>query len=394
MRIVFVTSRFPYPVEKGDKLRAFHQIRILSQHHEVHLVAISHQRIEPDHLQAMHPFCTTVKVFYVNHWLWPLQLVTGWLAGLPLQISYFLDRTIKRKVQYHIIHLNPDHVICQLIRASPYVRALPFPKTLDYMDVFSEGMKQWADKYGVLGFPFRWEAQRLAAYERSIYKDFDKHTIISQQDRARLKLVSAEQVAIIPNGVDESFFHFPKKPDPAYDLVFVGNLGYGPNKEAALTLAHQVLPALHQRGLKAKVLIAGARPGSKISRLKKLPDVTVKGWVEDIREAYADGRIFVAPMFSGLGLQNKILEAMAMGLPCITTPMVNNAIGAEPGKEIIIARTVEDIVDEIERLMRAPERAAQMAQAAERFVTSHFRWEDQVGKLEKFIKTPYVFATR
>jgi len=144
VRIVFVTSRFPYPVEKGDKLRAFHQIRMLSVHHEIHLVSISHHTIAPEHLNAMAPYCKTIKVFQIHNWLLPLQLVLGWIEGLPLQVSYFLDRTIKRKVQYHIIHLEPDHVICQLIRASSYVRALPFPKTLDYMDVFSEGMFQLA----------------------------------------------------------------------------------------------------------------------------------------------------------------------------------------------------------------------------------------------------------
>lgn len=392
MRIVFVTSRFPYPVEKGDKLRAFHQIRVMSRRHELHLVAISHHPIAAEHLKAMEPYCASVKIFYINSWTWPLQLAAGWLAGLPLQVSYFLDRTIKRKVQYHIIQLNPDHVICQLVRATPYVRALPFPKTLDYMDVFSEGMRQWADKYGLFGIPFGWEAKRLSAYERTVYKDFDKHTIISLQDRSRLKLASANQVAIIPNGVDETFYQTQRNPNPAFDLVFVGNLGYGPNKEAAQILVHDILPELSKRGLELKVLIAGARPGRKVMNLHA-KNVVVKGWVEDIREAYADGRIFVAPMFSGLGLQNKILEAMAMGLPCVTTKMVNNAIGAEAGKEILVADTVEEMATLIERLIKNPGWLDQVSSAAKEFVMTHYRWEDQVEKLEQFIQAKNVYAT-
>jgi len=381
VRIVFVTSRFPYPVEKGDKLRAFHQIRVLSEHHEIHLVAISHQHVSDEDLQAMHPYCTSVKVFYINKWLLPFQLAMGWLGGLPLQVSYFLDRTIKRKVQYHIIHLDPDHVICQLIRASPYVRALPFRKTLDYMDVFSEGMRQVKEKYGVFGFPFRWEAQRLAAYERTIYKDFDKHSIISKQ------------VAVIPNGVDESFLHYEQKKSPSHDLVFVGNLGYGPNKEAVDILVNKIVPALKQKGLHPKVLIAGARPGRRILGMNN-SEVTVRGWVEDIREAYADGRIFVAPMFSGLGLQNKILEAMAMGLPCVTTSMVNNAIGAEHGKEIIVVDTVKEMTAWIERLLHNTEMHDRISVAAKEFVMTHYRWEEQVHKLDEFIQSKNVYATR
>lgn len=393
MRIVFVTSRFPYPVEKGDKLRAFHQIRVLSQHHEVHLVAISHHTVDPEAIKAMEPYCTSIRVFYIHSWLVPIHLALGWLEGLPLQVSYFLDRTIKRKVQYHIIQLEPDHVICQLIRASTYVRALPFPKTLDYMDVFSEGMRQWAEKYRPFGFAFRWEAERLTAFERTIYKDFDKHTIISSQDRNRLKLASHDQILVVPNGVDNRFFESRQKAEPDFDLVFVGNLGYGPNKAAARFLVRVLLPVLRQRGLQVRILLAGARPGKGVKRLGLEQDVKVSGWMEDIRDAYADGRIFVAPMFSGLGLQNKILEAMAMGLPCVTTTMVNNAIGARNGTEILVSDTVVGLADHIERLLRDPDFYKEVSEKARTFVRTQYRWEDQVEKLEVFIASKNAYAS-
>jgi len=392
VRIVFVTSRFPYPVEKGDKLRAFHQIRLLSLHHEVHLVAISHCAIAPEHLEAMTPHCKTIQIFQIRKWLLPFHLAIGWLEGLPLQVSYFLDRTIKRQVQYHIIHLEPDHVICQLIRASTYVRALPFSKTLDYMDVFSEGMFQLAKKYYPFGFVFRWEAKRLAAFERTIYKDFDKHTIISKQDRDRLRLATHDQIQVIPNGVDAHFSPASADRKPSFDLVFVGNLGYGPNTAAALYLVKKLLPELERRGIKASLLLAGARPGKKIRQLKSREGVTVKGWVEDIRDAYADGRIFVAPMFSGLGLQNKILEAMAMGLPCVTTVMVNNAIGAQLGKEILVSDTLEGLADHVQQLMGDDQAYRNIATAARAFVVSNYQWEDQVEKLESFISAKNVYA--
>lgn len=366
-------------------MRAFHQIRVLSQHHEIHLVSISHSRVAAEHLQAMAPYCKTIKVFKIHNWLLPLQLAIGWLEGLPLQVSYFLDRTLKRKVQYHIIQLEPDHVITQLIRASTYVRALPFSKTLDYMDVFSEGMLQLAKKYHPFGFVFRWEAKRLAAFERTIYKDFDKHTIISVQDRDRLKLATHDQIMVIPNGVDASFRPRVDGHKPAYDLVFVGNLGYGPNTAAAQYLVTRLLPALELRGLKVSLLLAGARPGRKIRQLRNKEGVTVIGWVEDIRDAYADGRIFVAPMFSGLGLQNKILEAMAMGLPCVTTSIVNNAIGAELGKEILVADTLDGLADHVKRLMEDQQLHTDISTAARAFVVSNYQWEEQVEKLESFI---------
>jgi sugar transferase (PEP-CTERM/EpsH1 system associated) len=385
VRIAFVTSRFPFPVEKGDKLRAFHQIRVLSTRHEIHLVSLSHRKVSKEDLDAMSPYCASVKVFHITRWLMPIQLILGWIEGLPLQVAYFLDRTIKRKVQHYIIRLDPDHVICQLIRAVPYVQALPFSKTLDYMDVFSEGMRQRSRQTTAIGFLFKAEAKRLTQYERTVYKDFDHHVIISDQDKERLKLPSREFITVIPNGVDESFILADSFHKPSFDLVFVGNLGYSPNKEAVKVLALQILPLLKSKGRKVSLLVAGARPGRNILKLNEVSNVEVKGWIDDIRHAYRDGRIFVAPMFTGLGLQNKILEAMAMGVPCITTTMVNNAIGARENEEILIGDTPESIVHHIEYLLDHPEEYARIANNARSFIIVHYQWEDQVRRLEEVL---------
>jgi len=393
VRIAFVTSRFPFPVEKGDKLRAFHQIRLLSRTHEIHLTAVSHRKVAEEDLKAMIPYCKSVKVFRIRWWLIPFNLLMGLWEGLPLQVSYFLDRSIKRKVQYHLIRVEPDHLICQLIRAAPYVTALPFPKTLDYMDVFSEGMRQLSGKYRLMSGLFRFEAKRLAAYERTIYKEFDNHIIISAQDKERLSLPSKEFITVIPNGVDEYFSAADTKV-PGHDLVFVGNLGYGPNKEAVDILVNKLLPALKRKKRNVTLLIAGARPSSKIKRLSLKPQVTLKGWVEDIRDAYQDGRIFVAPMFSGLGLQNKILEAMSMGLPCITTSMVNNAIGAREGEEILIADDVEGMIGHIEYLLDHPDQYHRMAENARAFMSKNFRWEDQVSKMEEVLISKHAYISK
>ncbi len=388
-----MTSRFPFPVEKGDKLRAYHQIRLLSQRHEVHLVALSHGPVPQEAIEAMSVLCASVQIFRVKRWLLPVQMLMGWLEGLPLQVSFFLDRTIKRAVQYHIIQVQPDHVICQLIRAAPYVRALPFPKTLDYMDVFSEGMYQLARKYRLFGFFLRQEAGRLAAFERTVYKDFDRHTIISRQDRDRLKLATAERVAVVPNGVDERFSTYTGVRQPAHDIVFVGNLGYGPNIGAATLLVDHILPGLQASGQHVSLLLAGARPSRRVRALARRPGVTVSGWMADIREAYAAGRIFAAPMMTGLGLQNKILEAMAMGLPCVTTTMVNNAIGARGGEEILIADDAEGFTRTILLLLEDGAFRERVAAAGREFVLANYGWADQVGKLEEVISSKNEFIS-
>jgi glycosyltransferase involved in cell wall biosynthesis len=316
------------------------------------------------------------------------------MEGMPFQVSFFTDRFIKRHLQLHIINIEPDHLICQLIRAAEYVRALPFAKTLDYMDVFSEGMRQMAVRKPLLSFFFLWESKRLAAYERTLYKDFDHHIIISAQDRERLKLPTREHVTVIPNGVDASFLHFESIRKPTHDIVFIGNLGYVPNKYAVRYLTSQILPLLLLLKKDIRILIAGARPGYLMRKWKGNKNVTVRGWVKDIREAYCDGRIFVAPMFSGLGLQNKILEAMALGLPCITTSMVNNAIHAKAGEEIFVADEAGEMVNYIIRLLADPDEYARLASAGKLFVTRHFNWEEHVRRMEEVIQQEKTFYVK
>jgi glycosyltransferase involved in cell wall biosynthesis len=159
-----------------------------------------------------------------------------------------------------------------------------------------------------------------------------------------------------------------------------------------LYLIQEILPLLQVRGLHSKVLIAGARPGRKIRNLEAMHSVTVKGWVEDIREAYADGRIFVAPMFTGLGLQNKILEAMAMGLACVTTSMVNNAIGAVPGEQILLGDSPEQLTHHIEKLLTNEDYRLWIASAGKEFVLKHYQWEDQAARLDAVLVSRNIFV--
>jgi glycosyltransferase involved in cell wall biosynthesis len=241
---------------------------------------------------------------------------------------------------------------------------------------------------------FNMEAKRLAVYERTLYKDFDKHIIISEQDRQRLKLPSKEYITVIPNGVDETFSSDDIQHVKSHDLVFVGNLGYGPNKAAAKFLVHDILPALNKQNRKVNLLIAGARPSNSIRRLASKKNVTVMGWVKDIREAYRDGRIFVAPMLSGLGLQNKILEAMSMGLPCVTTSLVNNAIGAKENEQILIADSVDDFAERILFLLDHPEAYKRIASQGKDFVSSNFKWEHQIRKMEEVINSENAYSSK
>jgi glycosyltransferase involved in cell wall biosynthesis len=266
-----------------------------------------------------------------------------------------------------------------------YVKHIDIPKTLDYQDVFSMGAKRRAESSALLPrLLFRMEYKRLLRYEHDIFKKFDHKTIISQPDRDLLPHPLKNEIAIIPNGVDHNFFS-PVIADKQYDIVFTGNMGYAPNIDAAKFIAEEIFPLVLKRYPGATLLIAGAKPHAKVLALRA-KNIKVTGWLADIRESYASSRIFIAPMRIGTGLQNKLLEAMAMNLPCITSVMANQALGAIPGKEILVGSTSAEFADHIIKLLEDKTFASDLANNGNAFVKNVFSWENSVEVLEKLMK--------
>lgn len=385
MKLVVVTSRFPYPLEKGDKLRLYFQIKHLAQRHEITLLSLADEFVSADSLNHIKSFCNAVHVFPINKNRARWNAIKSLLGKTPLEVSYFFNQKIKRKFEEIIHQVQPDHIYCQLIRMSEYVRHLPYPKSLDYMDAFSIGMQRRADNSNpIFKAIFNRDSSQIADYESVIYHDFNNHMIISEQDRMHLSFFEKERIHVLPNGVDTHFFTPMPEIAKEYDIAFVGNMGYYPNVQAALFLAKKILPKLRTKFPKINLLIAGARPTQEIKNLAS-ENIQVTGWVEDIRTAYASATVFVAPIFYGRGQQNKILEAMAMGIPCITSDQVNEAIGAKNGLSILIANDEESCQEQISLLLKNKELQQKLSQNGLDWIRSNFSWEKYGQQLEDLI---------
>ncbi len=386
MKILVLTSRFPYPLEKGDKLRAFYQIRELSYDHEIILCALSTHKVSEESFQTLAEYCKSIHVFSISTAgsIWNIGM--GLMRGLPVQVGYFFRKNIAHKLERIIEQEQPDHLYCQLIRMSEYVRKKHIPKTLDYMDSFSLGMVRRAAKAPIWQKRFiRWEASLLKKYEKHIYADFDFHTIISNTDREQLSLDTLHEIRIVPNGVDTQYFspvasNLPKEP---VDIAFVGNMGYFPNVHAAKFLALQIMPLIWEQFPNTNLLLAGARPHPSVIALSKDSRINVSGWIPDIRTAYQHARIFVAPLFTGSGQQNKILEAMAMKLPCITTPAVRDAIHLlnTHAPRILTASTAESFAKQTTELLKDPHRCEVIGESNRKWVVEQMSWANAVSKL-------------
>jgi sugar transferase (PEP-CTERM/EpsH1 system associated) len=385
MKMVVLLSRIPYPLEKGDKLRAFYQIKELSKKHEIYLVALNDTRIHPEAMTQLNPFCKEILILNLSLWSRLLGMFYALFKGIPIQCGYFYSPKAKRIFIDFINRIHPDHIYCQIVRVVEYVKELPFPKTLDYQDVFSKGMQRRFEKGSWLTKPLFWvEYRRLMKYEKEVFSLFDHHTIITGVDRDLIPHPEHFKIEVVANGVDFEKFRVYEQPKE-FDLIFSGNMSYPPNIDAAEYIAKQIFPTLKRAYPELKLVICGASPAPKVLALAGL-GITVTGWVDSMVEYYSRSRIFIAPMRLGTGLQNKLIEAMAMKLPCITSSLAGKPLeGVENGKDVIICETASGYVDAVKMVLENRDLYAQIAENGHQFVKQNYNWENTTAQLEQLI---------
>jgi len=381
-------SRFPYPLEKGDKLRAYFQIRELSLEFDITLICISENQPKKEDISELEKYCSEINIHILPKWKSWLSCVLALFIGKPLQIAYFYNYRIHQKIGEKLNQKSPDHIFCQLIRVAEYVKNYhDCPKTLDYMDAFSTGVeRRIAFEPFYLKWLFKIECKRLDEYERLIYDYFEIHTIISEQDKKLMGTALKQSITCIPNGVSDVFFEKITDIEPIYDLVFVGNLNYPPNVEAVKFIINKLLPEAKKKDLNFSFLAAGAEPAKLLLNLmEKSEKFDIHANPRDIRMAYLSGKIFIAPMKIGTGLQNKLLEAMALGIPSITTKLANNALNAVPNESILIA---EDSTDFINQILSLGDKAKydMLSKKGQNFIKENFNWSKVTKPLIDEIK--------
>ena len=387
MKIFVLLPRIPWPLEKGDKLRAYNQIKQLALNNDVILCALNADKDtdKEDAVMALKPYCSSIHFFDINKTSILINLARAFFNGLPIQCGYFYNKKVHKEIHALIKQHKPDMLFGQLLRVAEYIRYEKTPKTIDYQDVFSMGMKRRSDIAPFYLKPiFNMEYNRLRCYEHDIFDDFDVKTIISIQDRDDIDHPKKEEILIVPNGVDHEYYS-PQQQEKKYDIVFTGNMGYAPNVNAVEYLANDILPLVWEKLPDAKMYIAGATPDPRVKKVAS-DRIIISGWLDDMRDAYAQSRIFIAPMRIGTGLQNKLLEAMSMRLPCITTSLANGSLHAEEDKEILVGNNEQELANHIITLLTDKEKAESVAQNGYDFVHRIYDWGEATKIMENEMK--------
>ena len=371
-KIAVILSRFPYPLDKGDKLRAYHQISYLSRFHDIYLYALSDETISVDTLNAVRPFCKDIHIYRLNKVGIILQIIRSFIENIPVQVGYFYSSRLYRKMHTSILSLQPDTVYCQLSRTAYYGKDLPFRNVIDFQDAFSTNYERIQNNFhGLKKFFYKREGRLMKVFEQNMAAWFDETTIISAFDKGKIE-ISPNHIKIVSNGVDTIYFQSKNAPKTC-DLLFSGNLSYLPNRQAVMFLLEKITPKLIACKPDIRIDIVGSS-GDEFRKFESA-NIYIRGWIEDIRESYDSARIFVAPLFTGAGLQNKLLEAMSMGLPCITTSVTNASLLAAENKQVLIANNEDEFVHKIICLLDDTELQKKLASNARNYVTANFSWE-------------------
>jgi sugar transferase (PEP-CTERM/EpsH1 system associated) len=385
VKILAILPRFPYPVDKGDKLRAFHHIKYLAEHHEVSVFALSDEPVSNESLNVLKSFCRNVVVFPLSKSGIFSRLPLNAFSHIPFQTAWHFDATAEKLLLAEIEKTQPDVLFYQLVRTAEFAKHVNLPKVLDLQDPMSENIRLRMNKEPLWKRQvFRMEYKRLLSYETEVAQRFDEICIISERDRKDLPEVAKAKAKIVSNGIDTEYYQPQFNITKTVDLVFVGSMSYVPNIEAARFLVKEILPELVKLGICATVSIVGANPSAEVKALAN-ENITVTGRVPDTRTYYAQARVMVAPMFINTGIQNKILEAAAMGLPVVTTPQANEPIGAEPGTELLLASTAVEFAKQIALLLNNETVAEAIANAGHDFILSKFTWKACGKQLEELL---------
>ena len=374
MKILVVLPRFPHPLDKGDKLRAFHQIRCLSQKHEVYLFCTSDSWVHDDDFEEVKKYCKDIKVVHPNKIVAAWNVLKASLSARSLQVAYWTSKKTVKKFRKFEKKVQPDVLYCQMIRTMKWVRKSATPKVLDFQDALSKNIERRMYHSGwfwkkVLHYEFK----MVRSCEYDAFEYFDAFTIISAPDRDVIPHRRSSEIVVLPNGIDTEYFA-PIDCPKDYDVVFCGNMKYPPNVDAAKYLVNDIMPKVWAKHPESRVLISGTNPTNDVKHLAG-ERVTVTGRVEDIRQSYAKSKVFVAPMRMGSGMQNKLLEAMAMGLPCITSKIASDALDTEADKHLLVGGDADDFAQKISALLDNQSYRTEIADEGNRFVREKFNWE-------------------
>jgi sugar transferase (PEP-CTERM/EpsH1 system associated) len=377
--VLYLAHRFPFPPDKGDRIRTFHVLRSLAKRATVHLACLADEPPADEAIAALRAYCGRVAVVRLDPWSRWIRTVASLALGRTATEGAFQSPALGATVRRWARQTPFRAALASASSMVPYLRLAELrdlPAVIDLVDVDSQ---KWLDYARVDRGPKAWlyrtEGRRLRRLERGLPDWARAVTVVSEAEAALYRAFGpSDRVHAITNGVDlEAFRPVPGTAEGG--VVFVGALDYRPNVDGACWFCQEVWPEIRRRHPQATISLVGRRPSPEVRRLGREPGVEVVGQVPDVRPYLAGAAVAVVPLRIARGVQNKVLEALAMGKAVVASPPALEGLPAEPGVHALMASTPAEWADQVSRLLDDECLRRQFGSAGRRYVEEHHRWE-------------------
>lgn len=391
MKILFIANRFPYPPFRGDKLKIYNLCKRLSVKHEVHLITFMENSSDLQYLEELKPIFKTIELVQLPKWKSIIHVALGLFTDKPLQIQYFKSSIFKRKIDALLSNEKFDAVHVQHIRMAQYAEGFKNQyRILDLPDAFS---LYWQRRKLIPRSFFSRlldsiESKRVIRYEKYVLKEFDLNLVCSQEDLNFLKEAHGNSnIALLPNGVDTDQFKAGEHDySHAHTLLFTGNMDYDPNVDAVLYFCSDVFPIIQKQFPEIKFVIAGQRPIEKVKALDNGRSIVVTGFIQNLSETYNSASVVVAPLRFGAGTQNKVLEAMSMGIPVVCSNIGFEGLGINDGEGAFMRIGAEDFAKQVIDLLNDQALREKTGKKGIEVIQKSFSWDTIAVTLEGFLQ--------
>lgn len=390
MNVLYLCHRFPFPPKRGGKIRPFNMIRHLSANgHRVTVCSLARSPQEAEEARGIAPYCADYSMAQVADPLQTLRMIVRLPLRTPSSMGYFYSPSLAQRVSRLLSERKWDLIFVHCSSVAQYVEQVNgVPKILDFGDMDSQKWLEYANyKPFPLSLGYRLEGNKMLAAEKRLARKFDLCTATT---RAEWETLDSYRTGVatdwFPNGVDADFFCPADEPYDPDTLSFIGRMDYYPNQECMTRFCQQVWPLLRLRRPQIRLLIIGADPSPAMRRLGDLPGVTVTGSVADVRPFVRQSALMVAPLNIARGTQNKILEAMAMGVPVVTSRVAAGGVDAEADQHFVVADTVEEYCSAILRILDDPSERQRLAIAGRQRMLSNHAWPHSMARLDRIIE--------
>jgi sugar transferase (PEP-CTERM/EpsH1 system associated) len=386
---MYLCHRFPYPPRRGGKIRPFNMIKHLSASHEVTVASLTRSAEEARDAAGIAPYCARYEMAQVRAPIQVGRMLLRVPTATPSSMGFFYSPDLARKVRRLLEHDRFDLIFVHCSSVAQYVAGVRgTPKILDFGDMDSQKWLEYARyKPFPLSMSYWLEGTKLEKEEKRLATQFDLCTATT---RAEWETLEAYRTGVasdwFPNGVDSEYFAPGSEPYHADTISFVGRMDYYPNQECMFDFCAKVLPRVQARRSQAKLVIVGADPSPAVRRLGTLPGVTVTGSVPDVRPYLQRSAVMVAPLNIARGTQNKILEAMAAGVPVVTSGVAAGGVDAVAGEHFLVANTVEEYAAAVLRVMDSPDERGRLSAAGRNRMLTHHAWKNSMVRLDGIIE--------